>query len=1051
VRDGEKRAGGGVPRLAPWTPDAGAPHRVVPTTLPGAGRVTLVGEQSEDAPPPDERFAVVGEVGRGAVGVVEAWDDAVLGRRVAVKRLGAHARSGATLARFHREAALTAQLEHPGIPPVYDVGADPDGTPWYSMRLVVGRTLGEALAGRSGLADRLALVRQVEAVAQAVGFAHERGVVHRDLKPDNIIIGRFGEVVVLDWGLARVDDEGAVPREAVDAWVNPACTIAGSVMGTLGYISPEAARGEATDARSDVWSLGAVLYTVLTGEPPTAPLQDTDKALELAGRGVIHPLTERVPRVPRALAAIVARALALRREDRYPDAGAMARDLTAFIEGRWVSAHTYSPLESLRLLLRRHRGAALIALAAVVVLFAVGTYASWSTARERGRAELAEQQAGADLERAQVARAAALTERARFLLERRELAEASVAAAEALTLGEDPDRRGLLMATEAWRGVTLAAEWTVPAECRAVAARGDGSLACVEDGALSLWVEGEDAPRWRTAGDIRDVRDGGAAGVLALDGYMWRVVDPVTGALAERLPSRITGIAPIFPTGGPTERAFYAVGPTLHAHPSPAGDPGVELCDETSNARGLSVAPGGHAVVWLCDPHGPIWWRELPEDAHAARELLPARAAALPPYGFLAWDPGGERVAVSRADGVVVILDPWSPDRRRELATPDRAPWRLAWSADAGHLLLERDRGGLVILDAGTGGLRGRLPAAAGRLLGTAATHLHAGRVREGATTVSTWRLGGAQPRALSHADGVAGFCVAPDGRRLAAGVGDGSLWRWELDEAGARGAEHRWQRGVVKGCAFAPSGDQLAGWGVMESSARLFDAATGDEIDRVDTPIAVRRGAYLADDTLVAFLYSNEWLTVRRGAGRAGRATRYDHGALVVDASATPSGDRIALVDDRGRVALLVAGEAEPRVLFEVPTAGPLALSEDGAWLAIAQRRGVTVHAIDGPDPARLVETPDEPLSVALARGALWLAVGYRDGALRIYDPRTEEPRAVIHAHEARVANLRFTPGGAWLWSAGWDGHILGWSVRELEQGPEAWRQQLRATWGEL
>jgi tetratricopeptide (TPR) repeat protein len=216
-------------------------------------------------------FEVHEEIGQGGMGVVYRARDLTLNREVAIKVLQDRYPAGsATAARFVEEAQITSQLQHPGIPAVYQVGQLPDERPYLAMKLIRGETLEEKLK----LATPVSPLPVMEAIAQAVGFAHSQGVIHRDLKPANVMVGRFGEVQVMDWGLAKhlSAPERTEPHAdlATHRDADGSFTQAGSVMGTPAYMPPEQANGdiEQIDQRADVFGLGAILCTILTGHPP---------------------------------------------------------------------------------------------------------------------------------------------------------------------------------------------------------------------------------------------------------------------------------------------------------------------------------------------------------------------------------------------------------------------------------------------------------------------------------------------------------------------------------------------------------------------------------------------------------------------------------------------------------------------------------------------------------------------------------------------------------------------------------------------------------------
>jgi len=323
------------------------------------------------APRSSDRFEVGEELGRGGMGRVVVATDTVLEREVAIKHALVDDEAG--LRRFQREAKITAKLEHPSIVPIHDVGVDEEGAPFYIMRRIAGEPLSNGVARAADAKARLAFVPNVLAAVDAAAFAHARGIIHRDIKPWNIVIGSYGETLLIDWGLARaIEDPDADVEDA------------GRAAGTPGYMAPEQARAQRLDARSDVYALGATLLHVLTGKQ----LVDSSETawLSSVARGKPAPLEWIERDVPAELVAIVAKAMAAEPGHRYRDAGEMAADLRAFLAGQLVAAHEYTVWQRIAKLVRRHRVVFATAALALVAVIGIGIFAILSIVRERNEA-----------------------------------------------------------------------------------------------------------------------------------------------------------------------------------------------------------------------------------------------------------------------------------------------------------------------------------------------------------------------------------------------------------------------------------------------------------------------------------------------------------------------------------------------------------------------------------------------------------------------------------------------------------------------------------------
>ncbi len=432
----------------------------------GALRDALV-----DREEPFERYDLCEEIAHGGMGaVVRVWDRD-LERHLAMKVTKSGGVPGTprspdaesrSLGRFLEEAKVTGQLDHPGIVPVHELGVDREGRCYFTMKLVRGRNFKAIIEcvrqGTEGWTMHRAL-QVILKVCEALAYAHSKDVIHRDIKPANVMVGRFGEVYLMDWGLARVQghpdardirprcfdadrsDEIHSVRHAEDETGDAVITMDGHVVGTPAYIPPEQAAGEVDKVgrRSDVYSVGATLYHLLAGAMPYVPrgaYRSANTVLAMVLQGPPRPVSEVARDVPLELAAICEKAMAREREDRYAGAAELAEDLQAFLEGRTISVYRGGAAWELRKWVSRNRALAVASFAAVILALTTSTaWAFYLAARNERLAT--------DQEEALTGEAIAVAEREQLDVESTELIRNLRAADEAL-LAELRQRAGEL-------------------------------------------------------------------------------------------------------------------------------------------------------------------------------------------------------------------------------------------------------------------------------------------------------------------------------------------------------------------------------------------------------------------------------------------------------------------------------------------------------------------------------------------------------------------------------------------------------------------------------
>lgn len=346
-------------------------------------------------------YSLLRPVAQGGMGRISVARDEALKRDVALKELLDKAADSAdSQLRFVAEAEITGQLEHPGIVPIYALGTDRDGRPFYAMRFVDGQTFKDAIDEYHKSprpADLKALLRRFVMVCQTMAYAHNRGAIHRDLKPANIMLGRFGETLVMDWGLAKPIDDGKSEGSTVGLLAQqqlagrPDLTGPDAVVGTPAYMPPEQAAGKVSQLgpAADIYSLGAVLYHLLTGSPPYSGSSSAEVLEKVKTSSPTKP-SDICRDVPRALEAICLKAMARRPKARYDTAAELAASIEHWLDDEPVDAYQEPRLERLYRWSRKHKSGVVSGAIVLAAMLVVGSIATVLVQRERDKARVFE-------------------------------------------------------------------------------------------------------------------------------------------------------------------------------------------------------------------------------------------------------------------------------------------------------------------------------------------------------------------------------------------------------------------------------------------------------------------------------------------------------------------------------------------------------------------------------------------------------------------------------------------------------------------------------------
>jgi eukaryotic-like serine/threonine-protein kinase len=1059
------------------------------TTQPGTSRAA-------EGSPAVVRYRILRPYARGGLGEVYVAEDTELHRHVALKEIQArYADDPVGRSRFLLEAEVTGGLEHPGIVPVYGLGQYADGRPFYAMRFIKGDNLKEAIGRFHGTAPSAAirqtgglggegdsqrnlafrqLLRRFVDVCNAVAYAHSRGVLHRDLKPGNIMLGKYGETLLVDWGLAKPLGSSEPDKSNETGIFLPssgscaALTEMGAIVGTPAFMSPEQASGKWDElgVASDVYGLGATLYALLTGQPPVSDV-DPLAVLDKVQNGRFPRPRDVKPSVPPALEAVCQKAMALAPPDRYESARQLADDIEHWLADEPVRAYRDPLSTSLRRWARRHK--AFVAAAAALVLTSLVALGSGIVIVEQERKLTAQQRD--EKQRALIAlgQEQGQTQAALVLAqERTKLAEHRLA--------ENYLDRGLILCEQGdigsgmlWLARSLE---TVQAD--------DVALERTIRGNLANWYPSLSPLRQllgkQSSDDFGGIwavalsPDGKTALTASFDGtaHLW---DAATGKpLGVSLQHQERVQAAVFSPDGKTilTGSFDC---TAQLWEAATGKSLGALLEHQCPVVAVAFSPNGKIVLtgsW--DGTAKLW------DA-ATGKLIGRPMQHQQEVQAVAFSPDGKAVCTGSRDKTAQL---WEVATGKPLGSPMQHDGRVqavAFSPD-----------GKTVLTGSADKLASLWEAATGKLLETPLQHQEGAQAMafspDGKTVLTgtadksaqLWELATGKPLGppMQHQGGVVAVAFSPDSKTLLTGSIDGNARIWSATAGTPVGSTflHRGQvlavafspdgktiltgsvdgtarlwkaatgepqgsplqhHGEVQAVAFAPDGRSVL-TGSVDGTARLWEATTGKPLGvplQCQGPVHAVSFSPDAKTFVSGSFGANQWDAT---SGKpVGQPIQHD-GAVVQSVAYSPDGKTLLTgsLDGTARLWEAATGKRLGEALHHQGAVFAVAYSPDSKTLLTGSFDG-TARLWEAATGKRLGEPLHHQgpvLTVSFSPDGKTVGTGGRDNLARLWDAVTGKPLAPPFQHRDEVVGIAFSPDGKTLLTGSSDASARLWDV---------------------